>query len=139
MGIQNYASEQGCGAGIQISGSGSSSGRLIFWLRLQHLELFGTGSGSKTIWFERQKKTLYYLYTSLSLEPEPELQAPAPQSKNFRFRLQPSKLLGLRLHSPASEYLVFMLMRTSVHQNKKLMLKIQCLPGVRILLQYLRW
>jgi len=31
---------QGCGIDTQILGSGSSSGHLIFWLRLQQLETF---------------------------------------------------------------------------------------------------
>jgi len=44
--LQRY--KQGCGAGTEISGSGSSSGHLIFWLWLQHLELFG--SASRIVW-----------------------------------------------------------------------------------------
>jgi len=57
----------------------------IFWLRLQHLEAFGSRSG--TIWSKKSEKT-YYLYSSLasqaiSVDLEPKLQAPAPPSKSF--------------------------------------------------------
>jgi len=67
----------------QISGFGfgSSSRHLIFFiqLRLQHLELFA--SGSRTIWPKKTEKTWYYLYNSV--EPAPKFRAPAPAIQNY--------------------------------------------------------
>jgi len=73
---------QGCGAGTQISGSGSSSGHLNFlnWLRLQHLEVFS--SGFKTICSKKSEKRCIIYITRLPQKLY--LWNPNP---NFRLRL----------------------------------------------------
>jgi len=41
-------------------------GIYIFWFRLQHLDVFGSGSSCRTFWSKKSDKTLYCLYNSLS-------------------------------------------------------------------------
>jgi len=82
-----------------------ASGIEIFWLRLQYLEAFGSGSGSRTVWSKKSEKTLYYLYTSfapqtISVDPEPKFQASVPPSKSFWLRLQPSKIASVPAPQP---------------------------------------
>jgi len=85
--VVHHGFNQGCGAGNQISSSGSSSGQIFF------------GSGSYIFRFLapapeqfglKTEKTLHNLCNSL--EPEPIFQAPAPPSKKFWPRLQPSTI-----------------------------------------------
>jgi len=84
---------------LKFQAAAPNPGIWIFWLRirLQHLEVFGSGSG--TIWSKKIRKKWYYLY-----------------NQNFRLRLQHlkifgfghTKLLGLRIHSPgrSTEYVL---------------------------------
>ena len=73
--------KHGCGVTTQISSSGSSSKHfhLIFWHRLQHLELFG--SGSRTIFGPKTKKHIICI-THLNWNP------------NFRLQLQHLNIFG---------------------------------------------
>ena len=86
--------DQGCGAGTQISGSGSSSGHLIFLAPAPTFWTFWLRFRLQNNLVQKTEKTLYYMYNSL--EPEPKFQAPSPvhSSKNFwlRIRLQQSKI-----------------------------------------------
>ena len=57
----------------------------------------GSGPDSITIWSNKNKKILFYLYNWLaqqimSVEPKPEFQAPAALSEIFWLRFQPPKI-----------------------------------------------
>jgi len=98
-------SNQGCGAGAQISDS--SSRYLNFWLWLRHLEAFG--SSSRTICSKNQKKyciiCLTHFLHKLSLwNWNPNFQLQLHHLNIFGSGSSHRKLLGfgLQLHSPGS-------------------------------------
>jgi len=93
------AFDQGCGAWTQISGSGSSSRYLTFCLRMQHLDVFG--SCSSIIFVKLACFTKLYLWNcnrnfKLQLHP----------LKSFGSRSSHPRLVGLRFHSPAFDFLI---------------------------------
>jgi len=75
----------------------------MFWLRLQHLEVYGSASG--TIWSIKHVKPFYYLYNSLaqqtiSAEAELNFQAPAPTSESICPRIPPSEIVWASAPQP---------------------------------------